>query len=556
MAQSFPSVAGAQRVRESRAPLLDRDEALRSQFSGEEFPTSPAPVQGQMCFRTDQAALFQYIGTAWVQIFPPDNSDAPTLATLQRQHGLGGGAVSRSAAVITSDWANARDWGYVADGTSAAHSALQAAVNAVAAAGGGRVILPRGVGVIGATVGLLNNVTLEGEGPGATRLRAAAGLNSPILGATSRTGFAVRGLTLDGNASGNSSGAHALSLYSCEAFSLADLEITNTAGSAAILESSAQGAYNRGGCKRFTVRDIALHNIDHHGIYIAGATDGVVSGVRGRECRQTLLELSACDRIVGGDLALINAAYPNRGYAALRIANTTQECVINGVTVDTADRALMLISGARRNSVLGLRARNLGAEGILINTSGVTPRTERNIVQASIRNSGQVAALGSRAGCRVDGADWNELALEVSDETGRLDIGVHITQNGDGNALQNTLINPRISGFSQADVVFTYPDRNFVVGGAHAGAITPIVAAATLALPIAGAAFVVSGASTTINAITGAYAGRVVTLNCGGNYTFANGPNLSIRGGSFSAQTGSTITLVYTTAWSEVSRSQ
>lgn len=40
-------------------------EALRSSFSGGAFPTSPTPVEGQVCYRTDLDALFLYHLSAW-----------------------------------------------------------------------------------------------------------------------------------------------------------------------------------------------------------------------------------------------------------------------------------------------------------------------------------------------------------------------------------------------------------------------------------------------------------------------------------------------------------
>lgn len=65
MPQDFPSVADSVAVRDGREPILARDEALRSMFSGTAFPTTPAPVAGQMCFRTDLGGRFVFDGAAW-----------------------------------------------------------------------------------------------------------------------------------------------------------------------------------------------------------------------------------------------------------------------------------------------------------------------------------------------------------------------------------------------------------------------------------------------------------------------------------------------------------
>ena len=47
---------------------IDNDNTLRSMFSGDSFPTNPAPVVGQPCYRTDLNKLFIYTADGWVEI--------------------------------------------------------------------------------------------------------------------------------------------------------------------------------------------------------------------------------------------------------------------------------------------------------------------------------------------------------------------------------------------------------------------------------------------------------------------------------------------------------
>jgi len=47
---------------------IDNDNTLRSMFSGDSFPTNPAPVLGQPCYRTDQKKLYIYTADGWVEI--------------------------------------------------------------------------------------------------------------------------------------------------------------------------------------------------------------------------------------------------------------------------------------------------------------------------------------------------------------------------------------------------------------------------------------------------------------------------------------------------------
>ncbi|MBI1207515.1 MAG: hypothetical protein GC191_09545 [Azospirillum sp.] len=58
MAQTWPSLsATTTKIKDSLAPLLQRFDALWSNFAGTSFPGSPTP--GQLCYRLDQGKLYQ-----------------------------------------------------------------------------------------------------------------------------------------------------------------------------------------------------------------------------------------------------------------------------------------------------------------------------------------------------------------------------------------------------------------------------------------------------------------------------------------------------------------
>src|SRR5262245_36209453 len=65
MSQSFPDVPAAEAKKDSRPNIVARDETLRSCFSGTAFPTTPAPIEGQLCYRTDLDQTFQYREGDW-----------------------------------------------------------------------------------------------------------------------------------------------------------------------------------------------------------------------------------------------------------------------------------------------------------------------------------------------------------------------------------------------------------------------------------------------------------------------------------------------------------
>lgn len=88
----------------------------------------------------------------------------------------------------------AAEYGIVADGTTETHTQLQAAIDAIWAAGGGILELPEGIMVLGATIYVWQNVFLDGVGAGYNNLysstdfavygsvfKAKAGLNADMI---------------------------------------------------------------------------------------------------------------------------------------------------------------------------------------------------------------------------------------------------------------------------------------------------------------------------------------------------------------------------------------
>jgi hypothetical protein len=69
MAQSYPDIPATDSLSASRQKLLDRDDALKSNFSGTAFPTTGLVV-GMTCFRTDQNKLYMLKDTVptWLEI--------------------------------------------------------------------------------------------------------------------------------------------------------------------------------------------------------------------------------------------------------------------------------------------------------------------------------------------------------------------------------------------------------------------------------------------------------------------------------------------------------
>jgi hypothetical protein len=112
----------------------------------------------------------------------------------------------------TSGWVNVRSYGAKGDGTTDDTAAIQAAIDAANARGGGRVLIPEGTFIAApATSGadriftLYDNTTIEGVGPGSVlKIKDNAGDYGRIFGAASTiTSATFRNFKIDQNPSGN-----------------------------------------------------------------------------------------------------------------------------------------------------------------------------------------------------------------------------------------------------------------------------------------------------------------------------------------------------------------
>lgn len=100
-------------------------------------------------------------------------------------------------------------YGAKGDGAADDTTAIQNALAAADAAGGGEVYLPRGTFVISGELTLYDNCTLRGQGVGATTLSwAGSGTKRMIVTETSGVYGGVRNLALDGNNVANTTGLH------------------------------------------------------------------------------------------------------------------------------------------------------------------------------------------------------------------------------------------------------------------------------------------------------------------------------------------------------------
>ena len=112
MAQTYPDIPSTKAVRDSRQDILDRDEAVRSAFSGTTYPSTNLVI-GMFCFRTDLGQLFELTATSpvtWTRIplgvpvpVVQGGTGASDAATARTNLGLGALAVKSTVAAADID---------------------------------------------------------------------------------------------------------------------------------------------------------------------------------------------------------------------------------------------------------------------------------------------------------------------------------------------------------------------------------------------------------------------------------------------------------------------
>jgi hypothetical protein len=136
-------------------------------------------------------------------------------------------------------WIDVRDAPFNAkvDGSTDDAAAINAAITAANVAGGGVVLIPEGVAIVGSEIVHKSNVTLQGAGQGATIIRAKAGVNFQyVIHGDTTTSSSIRDLTVDANqqnrASVQTAPYYCVLMFSCIAPLMENVKVMNSLGTA------------------------------------------------------------------------------------------------------------------------------------------------------------------------------------------------------------------------------------------------------------------------------------------------------------------------------------
>ncbi|MGI4837479.1 MAG: glycosyl hydrolase family 28-related protein [Janthinobacterium lividum] len=375
---------------------------------------------------------------------------------------------------------NAADFGATGNGSSDDTAALQKAINAAAAAGGGTVHLDAGTYILSATAGscltLKSNVTLQGDGIGATTLKladgASAAVTSLIKAGNSSHDVGASRLTLDGNTAHTAAVATGWLNGSATQVQLDSIEAQNFGGAGLDLQ---------GKNSQVTLSHSSVHNNAGDGLvadYLSNSTfshnSAYANGGNGYN--------------LGGDVRLIDSdAYRNggsgvflqEGTSGARSALSVEGGVIYGNHADG-----VTVSAAELFSISGADIHDNGDAGVSLEASSFGDVSYNHIYDnAQNGSSAEVQILGAASGVTGKSAtpasEFNTVGTNIITGGEHSTYGVLEAQGaGDYNFVNQNIISNMIEGGAQVygehsdsaknpSQIFTFgtSDGNAITGG-------------------------------------------------------------------------------------------
>ena len=177
--------------------------------------------------------------------------------------GTGNAYSSRTVQNKLQETISVKDFGAVGDGVTDDTVAINNAIIAVNAAGGGIVNFPEGTYLVGdagnnVAISLLSNVTLNGCGINASIIKLKNSGNAHVINATSVSNVAITNLTVDGNRASQSLGVHCIRGGDVDGYFIENVEAK---------QAYAYGiGFQTGTFKRIKLNNVYVHDTGLDGI--------------------------------------------------------------------------------------------------------------------------------------------------------------------------------------------------------------------------------------------------------------------------------------------------
>jgi hypothetical protein len=355
------------------------------------------------------------------------------------------------------------DFGAVGDGTTDDTVAINNAIIAVNAAGGGTVFFPEGTYLVtdvgnNVAISLLSNVTLNGDGINATIIKLKNNGNAHVINATSVSNVAITNLTVDGNRASQSLGVHCIRGGGVDGYFIENVEAK---------QAYAYGiGFQTGTFKRIKLNNVYIHDTGLDGIDLKNKNsdneDVQYSNITIRQWGlDTTATVQTCMDIRGvAELVNIDARNPgNNTCYGIRFRDGETSSV-NGLGGHKSSLTNFFIDmGTTTLSVgLGIVARDVtvsnghiqgGLFGVLVQDSGA------RVSQVTVTGTSGRAWTLDNQGSGLDADDCVLTACQAHDcaaqgftvRTNRCQlIGCYSYSNDRGMVIESTADNTRIIG--------------------------------------------------------------------------------------------------------------
>jgi hypothetical protein len=188
----------------------------------------------------------------------------------------------------TTAWFNVKNYGAIGNGSANDASAINSALSAANTAGGGVVYIPEGTYVVGSSLTIYSNVSIIGDGYGATIIKLQNSANTDVLvgnnfssltGTNSTAGvcqFVVANLTVDGNKTNQSSAGYGIRIYGYD-FAIDQVHVRNCYIDGLYTEWGTNGNPPSPDSMEGHFTNLKLHDNNGNGFHHLGPHDSLMS---------------------------------------------------------------------------------------------------------------------------------------------------------------------------------------------------------------------------------------------------------------------------------------